>query len=149
MIADRKSLLIADAIRSLIFILLASAALFGFLSGKIKKQHFLVFTALLIVIDLWTADKRYLNADRFEKPVSINKTLTPSVADAAILQDPSCYRVLNLAAPIFSDNTPTSYFHKSIGDTRSQDKKISGTDRFLPLQGMRHDTKSNYQCNYY
>ncbi len=115
MIADRKSLLIADAIRSLIFILLASAALFGFLSGKIKKQHFLVFTALLIVIDLWTADKRYLNADRFEKPVSINKTLTPSVADAAILQDPSCYRVLNLAAPIFSDNTPTSYFHKSIG----------------------------------
>ncbi|NLV18432.1 MAG: YfhO family protein [Bacteroidetes bacterium] len=115
MIADRKSLLIGDAIRSLIFILLASAALFGFLSGKIKKKHMLIVTALLIVIDLWTADKRYLNADRFEKPVSINKTLTPSVADAAILQDPSCYRVLNLAAPIFSDNTPTSYFHKSIG----------------------------------
>ena len=38
----------------------------------------------------------------------------PTVADAFILKDPTNYRVLNFQNP-FSDNSPTSYFHKSIG----------------------------------
>ena len=45
-------------------------------------------------MDLWVADKRYLNSDRFEKPASIQKLLTPSIADKAIMEDPSYKRVL-------------------------------------------------------
>jgi hypothetical protein len=72
---------------------------------------------LLITIDLWTVDKRYLNADRFEKPAVIQKSFTPSVADATILKDPSVKRVLNMSPTVstFNDNSPTSYFHHSIG----------------------------------
>lgn len=114
-ITDRISLLKTDAFRSLALILLASAAIFGFIYKKLKKQYFLIIIGALIVMDLWVADKRYLNSDRFEKPASIQKLLTPSIADKAIMEDPSYKRVLNLTASTFNDNSPTSYFHFSVG----------------------------------
>ena len=43
------------------------------------------------------------------------KSLSQTAADAAILRDKSHYRVWNRSVPTFQDNTPTSYFHKSIG----------------------------------
>src|SRR5674476_592631 len=59
-------------------------------------------------------DRRYLDADHFERPATIQKSFTPSTADAIILKDRSDYRVFNFMGA-FNDNTPTSYFHKSIG----------------------------------
>ena len=115
MIADRKDLLRSDAFRSLVFILLSAAALSGFIFDKLRKEYAILIIAVLIVIDLWTIDKRYLNADRFENPSTIQKSFTPTVADVFILKDPTQNRVLNLATSIFNDNSPTSYFHKSIG----------------------------------
>ena len=115
LITDRKDLLRSDSFRSLVFILLASGIILGFIYDKIRKESAIVIIALLIVLDLWTADKRYLDADRFERPAAIQKSFAPTVADAFILKDQSQHRVLNLAASPFNDNSPTSYFHKSIG----------------------------------
>lgn len=115
MVNDRISLLRTDTLRSLILILIASAALFGVIYEKLKKKYFLIIIGALMVMDLWTADKRYLNSDRFEKPASIQKLFTPSIADKAIMEDPSYKRVLNLTASTFNDNSPTSYFHFSVG----------------------------------
>jgi hypothetical protein len=114
LISDRKGLLRGDAFRSLVFILLSAGVIFAFISEKLKKEYAILIIALLIVIDLWTVDKRYLDADRFERPSTIQKSFTPTIADAFILKDPSQHRVLNLPNP-FNDNSPTSYFHKSIG----------------------------------
>jgi hypothetical protein len=115
MIADRKSLLRGDAFRSLVFILLSAGVIIAFISEKVKKEYAILIIALLIVLDLWTVDKRYLNADRFERPALIQKDFAPSVADAFILKDKSQYRVLSFNSSPFSDNSPTSYFHNSIG----------------------------------
>jgi hypothetical protein len=114
-IYDRKSLLRSDAFRSLIFILFSAGVILAFLNDKLKKEYSIVIIALLIVIDLWTVDKRYLDADHFERPSTIQKSFSPGVANALILKDPSYNRVLNLDASPFNDNSPTSYFHKSVG----------------------------------
>lgn len=115
LISDRKELLRSDSLRSLIFILLGAGAIFGFVTGKLRKEFSILLIALFIIFDLWGTGKRYLNADRFERSSVIQKSFTPTVADSEILKDRSYHRVLNFTVSIFGDNSPTSWFHKSIG----------------------------------
>jgi hypothetical protein len=115
MIADRKELLRTDCFRSLAFIVLGSGAIFAFIYGKLRKEYSILIIGILILFDLWFADKRYLNADRFERQSMMQKSFLPSPADTYILKDPSYHRVWNRSVSTFNDNSPTSYFHKSIG----------------------------------
>lgn len=120
LIADRKALLSSDAIRSFFFILLAGGALLATIKMKGNKQQVAFYAALgiivLVLIDLWNVDKRYLDSDKFQSKLSYNtnQPFPQTAVDHAILQDKSVsYRVLNLNNPF--NETKTSYYHKSIG----------------------------------
>ncbi|MDP4184908.1 MAG: YfhO family protein [Bacteroidota bacterium] len=112
--SDRESILRSDAIRSLVFVLCAAGLIWLYIEEKLKKEHFLVVLGLLMIIDLWPINKRYLNNDQFVRPRQITQNFEKTPADEAILQDKDAsYRVMNLNNP-FNDSR-TSYYHKSIG----------------------------------
>lgn len=111
--ADREAMMRGDALRSFIFIVLAAGLLWFYLKGKLGTSLLMFGIGLLILIDLWAVDKRYLTEENYVRPIR-NAFFEATPADQRIMTDQDAhYRVLNLQNPW--NDARTSYFHKSIG----------------------------------
>lgn len=116
--ADRRYLLVMDALRSLLLIGAAFLLVWwGTAAAKPASRKLVTCAVLsvLVLLDLGTVGRRYLSDDDFISPRAFQNQFAQRPADAEILKDtdPS-YRVIDLSVNVFNDSHP-SYWHKNIG----------------------------------
>lgn len=111
----RESIFRADALRSIIYLLLGISLLLLHDREKISKQVMLPLLLLLVFVDLWSVDKRYLNDGKYLEASQVTAKVTETTpADQMILADTTQFRVFNTTVNTFNDAT-TSYNHRSVG----------------------------------
>ncbi|WP_425658098.1 YfhO family protein [Tenacibaculum ascidiaceicola] len=114
LIADRKSMLFNDSLRSLLLVLAVAGMLWFYLKGKLKQVSVLIVLGGLIIFDLVSIDANYVNKEDFTSARRVQKPFTATKADTEILKDKGYYRVVNFSVSPMQDGR-TSYFHNSIG----------------------------------
>ncbi|NNC82957.1 MAG: YfhO family protein [Flavobacteriales bacterium] len=114
-VAARSSIFKADVLRSLLLILLGSAVLWTLIKDKLKTRYALIILGVIILADMWSVNRRYLDEDAFQSKRRTENAIQATPADQQILQDPDPYfRVYNTTRRLDQDGI-TSYYHKSIG----------------------------------
>lgn len=114
--ADRASMMQSDALRSFMFIALAAAALWAYATSKINWKIAMYAVGLLVIVDFWMVDTRFVEHDDFQTKKAMQQAIAPNAADQQILQDDDLhYRVADYSRGFPYTSAQASYFHKSIG----------------------------------
>ena len=121
LITDRQALLKADAIRSFVLITICFALIVWAVRGKdgskpgYKITAVGVAVALIVLFDLFSVGKRYLNSDHFITPKNFEAQYEPRPVDEMLFEDTDPnFRVLDISINTFNSSL-TSYHHKTIG----------------------------------
>lgn len=116
--SERAALLKGDSWRSLIFILLAALVLWLYNNGKLKQKAIpMAIIGLLIVVDLWGVDRRYLGEENFadKRQTELRRQQYDYDIDQLATQyGDHDFRVYNLATDPFNDAIPSA-FHNQLG----------------------------------
>ncbi|MCB0790365.1 MAG: hypothetical protein H6595_01255 [Flavobacteriales bacterium] len=128
----RASILSADALRSLLFVVAGGALVFLFGRRKIRKPVLLLGLSALVLLDLWSVDKRYVNntKDRgryvqWESDADAAIPFKPGAADMAILDGEE-----NAATKADLDKS-LERLKESKADAKGRDKLITDDERTL------------------
>lgn len=111
---DRIAIARADAIRSLIFVLLAFALLWAFIKQKINVTVLSIAFLALTLVDLWSIDKRYLKDDSFVDKQDVQAPKARDIDNIIMRDKDPDYRVFDMTQGIKQDFF-TPFFHKAIG----------------------------------
>ena len=115
LISDRQGIITSSAMRSLIFGLLTAAALSVWHIGKYGQAAMIAFLGAITLGDLFVFDRDQLELEDFQTKRQWEQQYAPNAANQAILQDKDPhFRVWNSMAGLTNDSY-TSYHHKSIG----------------------------------
>lgn len=112
--AERASLLSMDAWRTLLFVALTAGALWLYFKGKIKGLVLAGAVTLLVLVDMWGVDRRYISPDDF-MPVKQANTVAITDVDKQILTDTTNFRVADFSTGDPFTSSRASYFHRSVG----------------------------------
>ncbi len=110
----RHSLVSSDAWRSLVVIVLGFAVLMAYKLDRINAMAAGLIIAGIVLVDMYTVNKRYLNEERFVCRDDLPETtFEKTAADNKILADTTQnYRVMDMQGFM---QPRSSYFHKTIG----------------------------------
>lgn len=109
----RLDMVKADAMRSLIFVIMGFGALLLFFAKKTNAVVGGLIITVVILADMYTVNKRYISSSSFTTPMPKQEQIAARPVDRQILQDTAMnYRVLDVNK--FGDASP-SYYHKMIG----------------------------------
>ena len=114
LIADRKTMLLTDTLRSLILTGVAAGTLWLLLKNTLKQTAVIIVFAVLLLFDLVAIDTRYINEADFKPAQNIENPFVATNADKLIQQDTTHFRVGDFTVSPVND-ARTSYFHNSIG----------------------------------
>ncbi len=135
--SDRIAALRSSALRSLGLILASAICLIAYLKSKLKLEYVLVALGILILSDLISVGKRYLDSDSFVSNRVYESNFVPRDVDKQILQDKDPhYRVMDFSIDAFNSSS-SSYFHKTIGGNHA-----AKLQRFDDVK-LRHLVNSN------
>lgn len=112
LIEDRKSILLNDLMRSLGFVV-ALYIICRFALIEKRKRYVIPVVALVILIDLWSFSRNYINNDDFANKSVMQRPFQATAADRAILKDTTRYRVFE--PRLGMAHARTAYFHNTIG----------------------------------
>ena len=116
LLQDRVALARADAIRSLVFVVITFGLMWAFIQQKLKLQAVSIILLAVVLVDLWQIDKRYLKDESFQPKDEALQARVPREVDQFILRDPDPdFRVLDLTLRDPFADASTSYFHKTLG----------------------------------
>ncbi len=111
--ATRLHLVSADCLRSFMYILVGYLLIYIYTGRRFcPPAIFVGALCAVMIIDLFTVNKRYINSENFVEPLPAAETFAATQADSLILQDKSYYRVLDLAD---NNGARSSYFHHTVG----------------------------------
>ncbi|RED43478.1 membrane protein YfhO [Winogradskyella eximia] len=113
-IKDRKSLMTTDTLRTLILVLLSAGTIYLFLKKKLSETLVVVVFAVLILFDLVTVDKQYVNNDNFISAIKVDKPYQPNQADKEILKDKGHFRVMDMSTEGQRMPAKAAYYHNSL-----------------------------------
>ncbi len=127
LVADRQGLLKADAIRSFVLITICFALMVwavrggkGYVSvgdsgSRYKMTAVGVAVALIVLFDMFSVGKRFLNSDHFITPKKFEAQYEPRPVDQILFEDADPdFRVLDISINTFNSSL-ASYHHKTIG----------------------------------
>lgn len=120
LVEDRRSMYTADLLRSLFLVAAAAGALWLSLKGRWSQQAAVIAVGLLMLADLFSVDKRYVDTGDMKDgarkgfvSASVMKSpFTASEADEEILRDTDIFRVYDFQGRLTGE---ASFFHKATG----------------------------------
>ena len=114
LVQDRIAAARADALRSLIFVAIGFGLLWAYLKDKINVTVVSIAFLAVMLIDMWTVDKRYLKTEQFVDKQDV-QTPKPRQVDELILRDKDPdFRVIDMSQVLLQDAI-TPYFYKAVG----------------------------------
>lgn len=109
----RLSLVSSDSLRSLMFIIAGGLVIWLYARGVLNRGPvFICCLTAVVLLDLFSVNKRYVSSDSFTTPVPAETALSMTPVDQAILRDTTHYRVMDVQG--FGE-ARSSYFHKTVG----------------------------------